>query len=74
LGLAGQIGVIRRNLFELLAEGYVVSILSNNTVLVVDIIKKQVSDVIVLNCDTYNSTDGAIFTKPFYDASLLVYC
>lgn len=72
----GGIGtfVVKRNLFGLIKDGYVVSILQNNTVLLVNIKKRLIVDVVTMNCNFSNSTNGDIYIREFYDPFLLLFC
>lgn len=66
---------IRKNLYGLVGNGYIVSILSNNTVLLVSI-KPKIAflDSVTIPCPTQNSTNGDIYTIEFYDPYVIAFC
>lgn len=61
----GGIGTfaVKRNLFGLIKDGYVVSILQNNTVLLVNIKKRLIVDEVAMNCNLANLTNGDIYIR-----------
>lgn len=62
LGGAGNVSV-KRNLYALIGQGYIISILENNTVLLTSVKKLKVLDAILVPCLHFNQTNGDVFIK-----------
>jgi len=58
LQILGSTANIKKNLYSLLHQGYIISILTNNTVLVFDVNTKKVMSYIIVLCLTTNSVNG----------------
>lgn len=66
--------LVKKNIYTLVREGYVVSILSNNTILLINIRTKSVADTALMSTCSYNATNGGIYIREFYDPFLILYC
>lgn len=69
---ANQSG-LKRQFFDLLADGLVLNLYTNNTVSLVNE-SGTVVDSTQSQCAEFNSTEALIFTRNFYDDYLLLYC
>lgn len=54
--------------------GYVISILQNNSAVLIDAGNKEALDMVQLDCLTNNSTNGLIYIGQFQSPVLILYC
>lgn len=64
---------IKKQLLAVVNQDLIVNIYQNNTVTLTNF-QGDVIAYILSVCQEYNSTDGAIFTRNFYDDYLMLYC
>lgn len=65
---------IRKNLFHFYPEGFLISILTNNTVIMMNLTSNTTIAKVEMNCTEQNQTNGDIFTRQFHSPLLLLYC
>lgn len=63
VGGATQPSLVKKNIYTLIRDGYVVSILSNNTILLVNIRTKEIVDSAQMSNCQYNATNGGIYIR-----------
>lgn len=61
-GSANQTVVVKKNLYGIVNQGTLGTILENNSVLLINLKTRQVTDMITMPCNP-NSTNGIIFTR-----------
>lgn len=64
---------IKKQLLAVVNQDLIINIYMNNTVTMTNF-QGKVIDYILSVCLDFNSTDGTIFTRNFYDDYLIIYC
>jgi hypothetical protein len=64
---------IKKQLLAVVNQDLIINIYQNNTVTLTNL-EGEVIDYLLSVCLDFNSTDGTIFTRNFYDDFLLLYC